>query len=103
MADISNGQGNEQDIFPKAAEPLLNMWRSAVIDIPATIAADTLRFTAQRLHSQSDYLNCVLNCATVPEVVDLNAKFVHQAVNDYGTEANKLILDVRETLLKRMH
>jgi hypothetical protein len=56
MHDTSSGRGAEKEVFPSFAEPL-SLWRYAVVDFPATIAADTLKFTARRLQSQSEYLD----------------------------------------------
>lgn len=99
--NVVNGE-TRPDIFPKAAEPIINFWRSTIVDLPAAITADTLKFTAQRLHSQADYFSRVQNCGTIPEVIRLNALFVQQAVSEYGTEAQKFMTDVRDTLLKRV-
>ena len=33
-------------------------------------------------------------------MVNLNALFVREAVSEYGTEAQKFMIDVRETLVK---
>lgn len=77
----------------------LCFWKSTVVDLPATIAVDTLKFTAQRLQSQVDYLASVRRCGTFPEMVDVNKGFMRQAVNDYGAEAIRLVDDVRAVLL----
>jgi hypothetical protein len=97
MLDKSLGRGAEKEVFPSFAEPILNLWRSAVVDFPATIAADTLKFTARRLQSQSEYLTSIHHCASFPEMLNLNAEFMRQAVDDYGAEAERL----RAALLKK--
>jgi hypothetical protein len=86
-----------QDLFPKFAKPIINLWRNGVVDFPATIAANALKFKARRLQSQGDYLASVRNCASVPEVLDLNAQFMRQAVDEYRAEAERL----QTTFLKK--
>jgi hypothetical protein len=96
MHGTSLGRGTEKEVFPGFAEPILNLWRNAV-GFPATIAADTLKFTARRLQSQSEYLTSIHQCASFPEMLNLNAEFIRQAVDDYGAEAERL----RAALLKK--
>jgi hypothetical protein len=52
--------------------------------------ADTLKFAARRLQSQGDYLASVPHCASVPEMLNLNAQFMRQAVDEYRAEAERL-------------
>jgi hypothetical protein len=98
VEDTSLGTvGEKRDFFPKFAKPIVNLWRNGVVDFPVTIAADTLKFAARRLQSQGDYLASVRHCASVPEVLDLNAQFMRQAVDEYRAETERL----RATLLKK--
>lgn len=102
MEDASAGTGGtQQEFIPKAAEPFMSLWRRTLVDLPSTICADALKFTAQRLQSRRDYFASVQNCGSVPEMVDLNAKFMRQAVNEYGAEAERLMEDMRATLLEK--
>ncbi|MBO0733466.1 MAG: hypothetical protein J2P49_03955 [Methylocapsa sp.] len=102
MEEASAGVGgDQQEVILKGAEPIVSLWRRTLVDLPATIVADTLNFAAQRLQSRRDYLASVQSCSSVPEMVDLNAKFMCQAVNDYGAEAERLMEDMRTTLLEK--
>jgi len=99
MTDIDVGTATaHQGSFPNVT-PIIGLWKSAVVDLPAAIAIDTLKFTAQRMQSQVDYLASVRHYGTVPEVVNVNKMFIRQAVNDYGAEAIRLVDDVRAALL----
>ena len=86
---------------PKITAPIISFWKTTVVDLPAAFAVDTLKFTAQRLQFQVDYLTSVRRCGTVPEMVDVNKGFMRQAVNDYREEAIRLADDVRAALLPK--
>ncbi|HTV32095.1 MAG TPA: hypothetical protein VME69_03210 [Methylocella sp.] len=89
--------GSEQRIlFPTVAAPIVDLWRTTVIDLPTSIARETLSFASHRVQSQRDYLARAPRCATISDVIDLNSRFMLQAVNDYGTEVERFMENVQQ-------
>jgi hypothetical protein len=89
-----------QDNLMKAAAPLQAAWQRIFLELPFSIATESLRFAARRLQAQSDFIAGLETCHTVPEVIDTQSRFVRAAVGDYGTETSKIISDVRDRVSK---
>lgn len=92
--------GYMEESFVKAAAPFQIAWKRAWFDLPFTFASEALRFAAQRLQAQGDFLASLETCQTVPEVIDAQSRFVRTAVGDYGSETSKIIEDVRRSVSK---
>lgn len=79
---------------------LQGSWHKLCYDLPLTVASEWLRFAAQRLQAQGEFLANLRTCQTVPEVMEAQSKFVRTAVDEYGAETSKIMEDVRSTMSK---
>jgi hypothetical protein len=84
---------NVQSKLFSAAAPLQEVWRQTWIDWPVALASESLRFAAHRLRAHSDFYGKMHSCASVPEFIEAQSKFVRSAFDDYGTEATKVMKD----------
>jgi hypothetical protein len=89
-----------QDKFLTAVAPFQAAWRQAFFEIPFAFASGALKFAAQRLQAQSDFIASLKTCQSVPEVIDAQSRFVRIAVGDYGSETSKIIDDMRKSVSK---
>ena len=80
--------------------PVQLMWKSTFLEMPLTLASESLRFAGSRLQAQADYLSSLLNCRSVPEVVETQSEFVRKAVDEYGAEAGRIMEDLRANISK---
>lgn len=91
---------NVQDDFVKAAAPFQAAWQSTWFELPLATIAEILAFTARRFQAQSDFIAGLERCHSVPEVIDAQARFVRNAVGDYGSETTKIMSDMRKNVSK---
>ncbi len=77
------------------------VWKAMVIDMPMTMAATSLRFAAQRLQAQADFLSSLTQCRSVTAAIDAQSTFAQAAVNDYTAGATKLMADAQQAILRK--
>jgi hypothetical protein len=75
-------------------------WQKLCYDLPLTVVSEWLHFASQRLQAQSDFIANLRSCHTMPQMMDVQTKFVRAAVDDYGAKTSKLMDDMRESLHK---
>jgi hypothetical protein len=80
--------------------PIQTMWKSAFFEVPITLMSDSLRFAGARLQAQGDYIASLLNCRSVPEIVETQSEFVRKSVDVYGAEAGRIMEDLRANIAK---
>lgn len=89
-----------QERFLDMVPAMRGSWQKFCYDLPLTVASEWLRFMGHRLEAQSEFLANLRTCQTVPEVMDVQSKFVRTAVDEYGTKTSKIMQDVRSTVGK---
>jgi hypothetical protein len=89
-----------QDDVLQMGPALRGSWHRFCYDLPLTVASEWLRFVSQRLEAQSEFLANLRTCQSVPEVMDVQSKFVRTAVDEYGAKTSKIMEDVRSTMGK---
>ena len=82
---------NMQDSFLAATAPLKEVWRQTWIEWPVSIASESLRFAAHRLRAHGDFYSKLQTCASMPEMFEAHSSFMRSTLDDYGTEAGKVI------------
>lgn len=93
---VSSEIQNAQNRFFSATAPLQEVWRQTWIEWPVALASESLRFAAHRLRAHSDFYGKIQSCASVPEFIEAQSKFMRSAFDDYGTEATKVIKDATQ-------
>lgn len=93
MQTFSDEVQNAQSRMLAAANPLQQVWRQTWIEWPVMAASESLRFTAHRLRAHSDYYGELQDCNSVPDLIEVSSHFVRKALEDYGTEATKVLKD----------
>lgn len=66
-------------------------WIKPLVDVSGKFYAEMLSFTAQRLHTQADYLQGLASCTNPMELFQQQARFFQNAVQDYSNEAVKTL------------
>jgi len=89
-----------QENFLHISPAIRGSWQKFYYDLPLTVASEWLRFFGQRLQAQGEFLANLRTCQTVPEVMDVQSKFVRTAVDEYGAKTSKIMEDVRSTMSK---
>lgn len=89
-----------QDNLLQLSPALRGSWHKFCYDLPLTVASEWLRFFGQRLQAQGEFLANLRTCQTVPEVMDVQSRFVRTAVDEYGAKTSKIMEDVRSTMSK---
>jgi hypothetical protein len=85
--------------FPMANFPV-TMLKSMFLEVPLTVMSETLRFAGSRFQAHGDYLASLLNCRSVPEIVETQSEFVRKSVDDYGAETSRIMDDLRSNIRK---
>jgi hypothetical protein len=96
----SNTMTTETETGLKFLQPFQTMWKSAFLEVPITVLSDSLRFAGARLQAQGDYFSSLLNCRSVPEIVETQSEFVRKSVDEYGAETSRIMEDLRANISK---
>lgn len=97
--EVFQGIQAEENIL-KLSPAMQASWQKLCYDLPLTIVSEWLRFASQRLDAQSAFLASLRMCQNMPEMMEAQSKFVRSAVDDYGTETNKFMQDMRSAMNK---
>jgi hypothetical protein len=97
---VGFGGMSSQDEALQMAAPLQNAWRKACVDLPLTVLSETLHFLGHRLEAQSQLVASLTSCKSMPEMIEVQSRFVRTAVNDYSSETSRIMDDVRSTMNK---
>jgi hypothetical protein len=79
----------------------LNAWQSFAFGLPLRLAAETMRFTGQRLQAQANHFAALARCGSLKDAVELQTTFLAKSVSDYRTEATTLSQNVNEAAFPR--
>jgi len=104
MTNVSStgyGAGANANDPTNPASTFTTWWNATFLRLPLTVAGETLRFTANRLQAQADYLTRVNHCANVPEFMEAQSQFMRKATDDYGVETGRLMEEVRAAITRK--
>ena len=73
------------------AASLPAVWKAMMLDLPLTLAAQSLRFVGHRLQAQADFLSSLAQCRSFTDAVTVQSAFAQAAMNDYSVGAVRLM------------
>jgi hypothetical protein len=82
------------DVF-SPARGAMTAWRAA-LSLPLVSLMEALRFGSRRLQAHADYLSGVMERQDAEQAIQRQSAFIHDAMKDYGREAEMLVHNVRE-------
>lgn len=76
---------------PSAASPPPNPldWPRPGLDAPVKLYGEMMRFMAQRMQAQADFLQSLADCPNPTDLMQRQAAFMQGALEAYSTEAGR--------------
>jgi hypothetical protein len=94
----ATGGSLEEEAAVMFSEPIVAAYKSYLLDLPLTLAEDSLRFLAHRLEKQAALLSELAACETLTELVETQVGFLNAAFEDYGQEARTVVRHTRQAV-----
>ena len=80
------------------SEPIFAAYKTYLVDLPLTVANETLRFAAHRLQEQAKLALALTSCKSFTEVGEAQAEFFRSAIGDYRKEAGAVVHRARDVV-----
>lgn len=73
------------------AGPFNSLWKRMAVDVPLTVAAETMRLASRRLEAQAELCIDLARCSSVEDAIQAHSAFFEKAADDFGTATASVI------------
>ncbi len=80
------------------SEPIFATYKTYLVDLPLTVANETLRFAAHRLQEQAKLAMALTSCKSFTEVGEAQSEFFRSAIGDYRKETGVVVHRARDVV-----
>lgn len=80
------------------SEPIFATYKTYLVDLPLTVANETLRFAAHRLQEQAKLAMALTSCKSFTEVGEAQSEFFRSAIGDYRKETGVVVHRARDVI-----
>jgi hypothetical protein len=95
-----NPENNElpNEVAVMMSEPIFAAYKTYLVDLPLTVANETLRFAAHRLQEQAKLALALTSCKSFTEIGEAQSEFFRGAIGDYRKEAGAVVHRARDVV-----